>query len=164
MLDALGLIEKHRSKGVLVDTNLLVLHLVGKVNKNRISSFKRTQSYNAEDFELLERLLGHFGKLVTTPHVLTQVSDLATLQGKELSAIRALFKIEVEVMEERYDESRELVRDVSFERLGLTDAAITTLCHGNVLVLTSDLDLWNALQKRGVDSLNFNHVRPLGWH
>ena len=132
------------------------------MNKSRISSFKRTQSYNTEDFELLERLLGHFGKLVTTPHVLTQVSDLATLQGKELSAIRALFKIEVEVMEERYEGSRELVRDVSFERLGLTDAAIATLCHGNVLVLTADLDLWNALQLRGVDSLNFNYVRPLG--
>jgi hypothetical protein len=31
MLDAAGLIEKHRAKGVLVDANLLVLLLVGRL-------------------------------------------------------------------------------------------------------------------------------------
>ena len=36
MLDAPALIEKHRSRGVLVDSNLLVLLLVGSVNKQRI--------------------------------------------------------------------------------------------------------------------------------
>jgi hypothetical protein len=41
-LDAKALIEKHRAKGVLVDTNLLVLLLVGAVNKQRIPRFKRT--------------------------------------------------------------------------------------------------------------------------
>jgi rRNA-processing protein FCF1 len=163
MLDALGLIEKHGSKGVLVDTNLLVLHLVGNVNKSRISSFKRTGAYNAKDFDLLERLLGHFGKLVTTPHVLTEVSNLTDLPGKELHTIRALFKAEVEVMEERHQESREIVRDVCFERLGLADAAIAVLCRQDVLVLTADLELWAALQSRGVDCLNFNHVREVGW-
>jgi hypothetical protein len=42
MLDSLALIEKHRAKGVLVDTNLLVLFLVGLVNKRRVPEFKRT--------------------------------------------------------------------------------------------------------------------------
>ena len=47
MLDARTLIEKHRSKGVLVDTNLLVLLLVGSVNKRRMLSFKRTSELYA---------------------------------------------------------------------------------------------------------------------
>ena len=64
MLDVAGLFEKHQSKGVLVDTNLLVLYLVGKVNKNRILNFKRTQKYTVEDFELLERAIVWFGSLV----------------------------------------------------------------------------------------------------
>ncbi len=50
MLDAVGLIEKHRANGLLIDTNLLVLFLVGKTNKSRILSFKRTQAYTLEDF------------------------------------------------------------------------------------------------------------------
>jgi len=40
--DARALLEKHRGKGVLVDTNLPVLLLVGLVNRSRITRFKRT--------------------------------------------------------------------------------------------------------------------------
>jgi hypothetical protein len=53
MLDARALIGKHRSKGVLVDTNLLVLLLVGLVNKRRIRRFKRTRDFTPADFDLL---------------------------------------------------------------------------------------------------------------
>jgi hypothetical protein len=48
MLDALALIEKYQAKGVLVDTNLMVLFLVGAVNKRRIPKFRRTQDYTIE--------------------------------------------------------------------------------------------------------------------
>jgi hypothetical protein len=92
MLGAKALIEKHRAKGVLVDTNLLVLFLVGTVNRQRIANFKRTGDFTIEDYELLARLIGWFGKLIATPHVLSQVSDLTDLTGKELVASRALFK------------------------------------------------------------------------
>jgi len=81
MLDAAALIDKHRAKGVLVDTNLLVLFLIGLVNKRRILSFKRTQYFTVEDFDLLSRLIDWLGRLVTTPHVLSPVSDLTDLAG-----------------------------------------------------------------------------------
>ena len=99
MQDALGLINQHRSKGVLVDTNLLVLYLIGQVNRKRILSFKRTQTYTLDDFDLLARLIAWFGKLVTTPHILTQASDLADLKGKEFVDVRRLFRTTVDLME-----------------------------------------------------------------
>ncbi len=163
MLDARGLIEKHRSKGVLVDTNLLVLLLVGSVNKRRIGTFKRTQNFTVEDFDLLSGLVSWFGKLVTTPHVLSQVSDLTDLPGKDLRTIRGLFGSLVEQMEESYDISRVLITHDLFSRLGLTDAAIATVCSRGILVLTTDLNLQLALQNCGTDALNFNHIRPQGW-
>jgi hypothetical protein len=164
-LDARSLIEKHRAKGVLVDTNLLVLFLVGTVNKRRILDFKRTQSFAIKDFELLRRLIAWFGKLIATPHLLSQVSDLVDLPGKELRQIRQLFKTVVEQhVEESYDESRVLVADPDFARLGLTDAAIATVCSRGILVLTSDVQLQLALQRRNADALNFQHVRQLAWN
>jgi hypothetical protein len=163
MLDAAALIEKHRAKGVLVDTNLLVLFLVGRVNRQRILNFKRTGDCSIEDYDLLVRLIGWFGKLIATPHVLSQVSDLTDLTGKELTKIRELFKMLVENIEESYDTSRLLVGDPAFKRLGLTDAAIATVCSRGVLVLTADAQLHVALQERDIDALNFNHIRPLGW-
>jgi hypothetical protein len=165
MLDARALIEKHQAKGVLVDANLLVLLLVGRVNRQRIPAFKRTQNFTIEDAELLERLVAWFGKLFATPHVLSQVSDLADLPGKDLHEIRRLFKLVVEEqIEETYDPSRVLVADSLFDRLGLTDAAIATICSRGILVLTADVELQLALQHRGADALNFNHVRPLAWN
>jgi hypothetical protein len=164
LLDAEALIEKHQAKGVLVDTNLLVLLLVGAVNPKRILNFKRTADFDIEDYELLVRLVNWFGKLIATPHVLSQVSDLAGLSGKEQNAVRELFKLlVVENIEESYDESRVLVNDPDFARLGLADAAIATVCSRGSLVLTADLQLQLALQARNIDALNFNHIRSLGW-
>jgi hypothetical protein len=163
MLDAAALIEKHRAKGVLVDTNLLVLFLVGTVNRQRILNFKRTGEFTIEDYNLLVRLIDWFGKLIATPHVLSQVSDLTDLTGDELNEIRELFKVLVENIEESYDTSRLLVGDPAFKRLGLTDAAIATVCSRGVLVLTADAQLHVTLQDRDIDALNFNHIRPLGW-
>lgn len=103
-----------------------------------------------------------FGKLITTPHVLSQVSDLTDLSGKEQTAIRELFKLlVVQNIEESYDESRVLVNDPDFARLGLADAAIATVCSRGILVLTADVELQLALQERKIDALNFNHIRPL---
>lgn len=163
MLDPLALIEKHRAKGVLVDTNLLVLFLVGLVNKRRVPEFKRTQNFTIEDFDTLSRLITWFGRLITTPHVLSQFSDLTELPGKDLKTIRSLYSKLVEQMEESYDPSRLLITHDLFSRLGLTDAAIATVCSRGILVLITDLNLQQALQQRGADALNFNHLRPLGW-
>ena len=163
MLDAAALIEKHRARGVLIDTSLLVLFLVGSVSRKRILNFKRTGDFAIEDYDLLVGLIDWFGKLVATPHVLSQVSDLTDLYGTELIAVRSLFKALVEQIDESYDASLLLVGDPAFERFGLTDTAITTVCSRGILVLTTDARLQIALQERGIDALNFNHIRPLGW-
>src|ERR1017187_314197 len=163
MLDAEALIVKHRAKGVLVDTSLLVLFLVGTVNRQRILNFKRTGDFTIEDYDVLVRLIGWFGKLIATPRVLSQVRDLTDLSGNELTAVREVFKALVEQIEESYDASRLLVDDPAFERFGLTDAAIATVCSRGILVLTTDARLQLALQERDIDALNFNHIRPLAW-
>lgn len=41
---------RYRQKGILVDTNILLLWFVGAVNRDRISQFKRTQKFSPEDF------------------------------------------------------------------------------------------------------------------
>jgi uncharacterized protein YaiI (UPF0178 family) len=92
------------------------------------------------------------------------VSDLADLKGAELPEIRKFFGLLVTRIEEFYDPSRTIVLAPVFEDLGLTDAAIAMVCSRGILVLTADLPLQLALQHRGVDALNFNHLRPIGWN
>jgi hypothetical protein len=124
MPDAGALIQKHQSKGVLVDTNLLVLLLVSLLKKQRIATFKRTGNFTVEDLDTLGRLIQWFGRLITTPHVLAQVSDLTSVPGKDLATIRRIFGSVVDTMEERFESSKTVVSEPLFSRLGLTDAAI----------------------------------------
>jgi hypothetical protein len=56
------MIEQHiiayRRKGILVDTNLLLLLIVGATPS--IKNFKRTNMYDSSDYELLVRLIDQF--------------------------------------------------------------------------------------------------------
>jgi predicted nucleic acid-binding protein len=164
MLDARALIKKHRGRGVFVDTNLLVLFLIGSVNPDRIKNCDRTGDFSKHDFIVLRRLLEWFGSpLVTTPHVLSQVSDLAKLSGQEAVVVRQFLKATVEIAEEIHDAAKQLVRHRLFERFGLADASIGAVCERNIVVLTTDVQLQVALGYLGLDAINFNHVRTFGW-
>ena len=164
MGDAYTLIEKHRGTGVFIDTNLFVLLLVGSVNRKRIRDFKRTADFTVKDFDTLKALVKWFGTpIVTTPHVLSQISDLTDLPGREGAVIRQLLKSTVEVIEETYDSARSLVIHPLFERFGLGDASVAAVCARNIVVLTADVQLQIALSSSGLDAVNFNHVRAAGW-
>ncbi len=69
--------------GLLIDTNLLVLFVVGGVNPHRIENFKRTRKYTRADYDLLRRLLKEFYPLYTLAHVMAEVSNLTDLSGTE---------------------------------------------------------------------------------
>jgi hypothetical protein len=112
----LQLINQHRGSGLVVDTNLLLLFLIGRTNQNRISKFKRTQAYTIEDFDLLDRFMAEFKIPITTPHILTEVSNLGKLQGQEREDIRACFVRTIEESGEHFDESRMLVSEGCFHR------------------------------------------------
>jgi hypothetical protein len=137
--------------------------LVGRTNRHRIPECKRTQSYTADEYELLEHLVSQFKTVITTPHLLTEVSNLDPLNGKERVKFQNLYRQWVESAKEFYDESRLLVSDMVFDRLGLTDAAISFVARRDMLILTDDLALYDTLSRRGIDAINFNHIRTLVW-
>lgn len=66
-----NIFNKYRKKGVIVDTNILVLWFVGSVNRSRISQFNRTEKFAPEDYDLLVNILSNFGNIITTPNILT---------------------------------------------------------------------------------------------
>jgi len=52
----LNLLKKYYKKGIIIDTNILLLYLVGRVNRDRIARFKRTATFLPEDYDLLLEL------------------------------------------------------------------------------------------------------------
>lgn len=158
------LIAKYRSRGVLLDTNLLLLDVVGRHDPGLIRKHKRTATFSLEDFILLEELLDQFPTIVTTPHILAEVSNLsAQIHGSAIPGLRSAFAGRIQLLDERYCTGRQAVADRHFGRLGITDAGVLTLCQEHFLVLTTDATLATVLQSRGRDAINFRNFSPLSW-
>ena len=63
-------------KSALIDTNLLLLLVVGMTNKSYIKIHKRTKTFTVEDYEQLLSDLDHFKPVWVTSHCLAEVSNL----------------------------------------------------------------------------------------
>jgi rRNA-processing protein FCF1 len=162
-----ALISRHRQRGVLVDTNLLLLFLVGVFDPRYISRYIRTASYDEEDFNVLAQVLQTFRRIIVTPHILTEVSNLSRdidrgrryefflFLASLLNALSGHFLID-----EQHRPAKLISTESEFPLLGLTDAAIIhRAAHHHNPVLTDDRGLSERLERRGIDRLNFQDLR-----
>lgn len=72
------------------------------------------------------------------------------------------FARSIPTLHESHIVGAELSRKPPFVKLGITDTSIIEVAAAPYLVLTDDFRLYNFLADRGVDVLNFNHLRSLG--
>ncbi len=156
---------KYRNRGTIIDSNLLLLYFVGSCDEDRISSFKRTKTYTKDDYSLLCRYIKGFKEVLTTPHILTEVSGFLNQLGNDLKpSFYKTFSEQVELFREGYRESSEISKSSSFIKYGLTDTGIIEGAMKNeLLVLTDDFSLSGYLNSLKVDAINFNNIRMLGW-
>ena len=149
---------------LLLDTNTLLLLYVGLFDRSLVANFKRTRIFTVDDFDLLVQIVDGFQTLVTTPHVLAEVSNLSgQLRDEARRGYFATFARSLQQVDERYVPAKALINHPVFVRLGLTDAGIAELAHRDRLtVLTTDLDLFLWLSKAQVRVFNFNHLRVSG--
>lgn len=155
------LVARHRSHGVLLDTNVLLLLLVGQTDRRLISRHKRTTQFRPLDFDLLVRFLGGFERRLVTPHILTETSNLGGQVGNpDRAKFFRILQVSLGAFEEVTTESRAAseVEEHLFGRLGLTDAVTLVAAARPCLVLTDDQALAEALSARAVDVVRFNQL------
>lgn len=147
--------ELKKKAGLVIDTNLLLLYLMGVYDPKKISQFKRTQQFLEEDFQLLLRFIDIFDKVIITPHILTETTNLADIQTFPI------LKTIMGLLEENLTSSLEIINSdqTCFDKFGLSDTAIQHLAQQNYVVLTDDLRLYHYLSTKGYTALNFNHLR-----
>lgn len=147
---------------LILDSNLLVLLVVGVQDRSLISKHKRTRQYTEDDFDLLLEFLANFDRIVVTPNILTECSNLLAQDASASGALRQGLKsfIESPTLRERVRASIDVVKVSEFPRLGLTDAGILDVFGRDLPVLTADLQLYLAAYKRNQNAaFNFNHYR-----
>ncbi len=157
-------LARYKNKGLLVDSSLFLLLVVGLLDPRQIERFKRTQVFDPGAFDLLKRVVRLFARVVTTPNVLTEVSNLlGQLPEEGRERYSSVFADLAGRTEEEYRPSRGLVAHDHFAKFGLTDSSIVDTCKGKYLVLTVDFPLFHYLTNVGIDAINFNHLRGLAW-
>jgi hypothetical protein len=145
---------------VALDSNLLVLLVVGSLAPSQIAGHKRLRAYDVEDFELLCRHLDG-AELVTTPNAMTEASNLIVYGVSEPLRSNLLFALKsvADIVNERYLASGQVMTSDPYRRLGLTDAAWLALSEPRLELLTDDLPLYLAASHAGMNARNFNHLR-----
>jgi hypothetical protein len=155
------LIDKYKTKGILIDANLALLYLVGSFDLRLVGDgkFNKLSNYKTEDYHLLHRLKRVFKKAVTTPHVLTEVSNLTNDLPEKTKAecLKKFYETFIEI-DELTVPSMEAAQRPEFHFLGLTDSALA-LVSDRYLIVTDDARLVKKMNESGLEALNFNHLR-----
>jgi rRNA-processing protein FCF1 len=154
--------DARRHNGLLLDTNLFLVYAVGLFSPKLISEFKRTLTYSAADFRMLTDYMARFRRVITTPHVVTEVTDLLdTLNRSRNFRLFATLRQVLLKFEEIHQPSAQIAarQPMRFDKFGLADSALVELASQNYLVMTDDLPLFGYLESLGLPVINFNHLR-----
>lgn len=148
-------------RAIAIDANLVLLWVVGTVDRDWIGRHKRLKALEAADFDLLIDILQPFDSVTTIPNALTEASNLVVYGVDE--PLRTHFRRRLaqvaKVTREVYVKSEDAVDATEFARLGLTDAAWLIALDRETTLLTLDLGLFLAACERGLMAQNFNHLR-----
>lgn len=139
--------------GVIIDTNLLILLLIGNYDPIFIREYKQLNNsdkkYTEEDFELLKQVLACFKKVIITPQIIAELSNLSITKSGVPENRFPLYLQKViaflKVADEQHQKSSclwgmemKMIRD-----FGFTDMTILELAkNNNMAVLTDEAPFW----------------------
>jgi hypothetical protein len=137
-------LKRFHGKRLLLDTNLLLPYFEGCFYQVNLQVQKHA-SFKQDEFELLAQIIEHFkkaGKVLTTPHLLTELSNISERLKANRVAFLNFIRHMIRDLDERFDENRigaaRLSGQDCFLRFGLADAAIIDLAYDPLLLLTND--------------------------
>lgn len=151
---------------VVIDTNLLLLLVVGAADPRYIAMHKRLAAdYTAYDFEQVSQIAGRYSEIILLPNTVTEVSSFARqIADPARSRIQGKFRSLLQSVTEFYVESRTAALREEFVELGLTDAAILHLCalpldDLSPTLLSVDEDLINGASSLGYGCIDYKQLR-----
>ena len=126
---------------IIIDTNALVLLLVGSMDTKLIANHKRTSIYDEEDFYDLMDVIGDVKNLLVLPNIWTEVDNLLNNHSSYKYAYIEKLTETIKGTTEEYLQSHIATSGDCFFDLGLTDSLILERAQNCKLLITSDSQL-----------------------
>ena len=141
---------------VALDTNLLLLWLVGRTDPSLIHQHKRVSQFQLRDIQRLEDMTERCAGFITTPHVLSETNNFLDHGAKHRHEdLLTTFCRYIDLAEEVSESARILSRHASFRQFGLSDTGLLTLST-RCAILTDDFRLANFILTKGGMAQSFS--------
>lgn len=144
-------ITRDMPEGLIVDTNLLILFLIGKLEIDFIEKCKLTCSnYSKDDYCLLCTIIKLFKKIIITPHIIAEISNLSRRDVKDQKLIN-YFRVFIKFLSTPALEERNIKLETFLgieikylSSFGFTDMAMYEISKVNNLpIITDDHPFYN---------------------
>lgn len=124
---------------IIIDSNALVVLIVGLIDPNLLKNHKRTSIYDEEDFRELLNIVGDLSKVIVLSNVWTEVDNLLNgfsglYKYRYINSISAL----IASTTEKSIPAATVTSRYEFYDLGLTDTLILDEAKNCQLLITSD--------------------------
>lgn len=157
--------EKYGKNKLVLDTNLFILLLVGAYDKNFFKNCSATKGFCSSDYDLLLEIFKYFDtKIIITPHILTEISNLSRRDIKK-PEIDYFFKVVVDQLKSCKEESVSLERllGIKIEVLtnyGFPDMSIIEVAKKmGAVILTNEINLCGYANLSCVVNINFSNIK-----
>lgn len=153
-------IKKQIGKRLIIDTNLLILLIIGRYNINLISDHRKLRNYDNHDYNFVNFMARKSKVIYLTPGIISEVTNHLNPSDKHYSKyFNKLISI-LQAFKEEYQSKNVLLVLSSFEKLGYTDSAIIDLSiKEKCLVLTDDREMVLELRRTTADVLYFSEIK-----
>ena len=143
-----------------IDSNVLVILILGLIDPNLIGKDKRTSIYEKEDFYDLLNVIGAIDKLVVLPNIWTEVDNLLNhISGSYKYQYIEKITSTIRVTSEEYVKSYVATQSQSFINLGLTDSLIMDLAKKCDFLITDDSRLSDSARANGILVYDIKSIR-----
>ena len=156
-------IEKKIDQAVpslVLDTNMLIVFIIGSIDPNLLGKAKRVKEYNYDDYELIFTYVNFFSDVVLLPNIVSETSNiLCQMNGERRNICLSRLANFVCSSNETYIESSFVVNQKEYIELGATDTSILCALDSNTYLLTADLSLYLAALCRKQNAQQFQDLR-----
>jgi len=127
---------------ILIDTNALVVLIIGLMDTKLFKNHKRTSIYEEKDFYDLQAVIGSLDRLIVLPNIWTEVDNLLNgFSGNYKSVYIETISTAIKTTSEKYIESANAIKHTYFAELGVTDSLVLEYSKECYMLITSDSKL-----------------------
>jgi rRNA-processing protein FCF1 len=146
---------------IIIDTNVLVLLIIGAIDPLKISQNKRTSVYTEKHYHLLHSIICKHKIFFTVPNIITEIDNLLSniFYGDKKIKYRIILKDILEKSIEKYFESKIIIEEFFFDQIGLTDSIILKMAENcNSLLISDDSKLCDYARSRDIKIVDFKKI------